>query len=321
MQGRVQGKSNLYPSEMGRKSNSRSGQAWDLAGKQHGIVTRQQLLRLGFGSRSIEHRIAYGRLHPVARGVYAVGWPQLTGDRRWMTAVLAAGPEAALSHRSAGVLWGILATEDAVIDLSTRSHRTVRRPGLRVRSRPSLPQRAIVHRNGIPVTDPALTMIDLATELDPLDLERAVNDADKRDVMPVGMLRSELDDYTGVPGVRPLRQLIDKLTFRLSDSELEVRFRPISDAAGLPAPVSKQRVNGFEVDFYWPELGLIVETDGARFHRTPSAQTRDARRDRAHVLAGMSPLRFTHHEVRYEPATVRRALIDAVAMLQQRLRV
>lgn len=97
-----------------------------------------------------------------------------------------------------------------------------------------------------------------------LELERAVNDADKRDIVHVEALRTALDGYAGLPGVLALRTLIDKLTFRLSDSELEVRFRPIARSAGLPQPLSKQWLNGFEVDFYWPRLGLVVETDGAR---------------------------------------------------------
>lgn len=236
-----------------------------------------------------------------------------SGTRGW--------PEAALSHRSAGVHWGIVGSEGAAIDVSVRRRREVRRHGLQVRGRPSLAEADITHRNWIPVTIPALTMIDLATDLSLLDLERAINDADKRDVIHVGPLRAAIEGYAGLPGVRPLRTLIDKLTFRLSDSELEIRFRPTARAAGLPQPLSKQWVNGFEVDFYWPELGLVVETDGARFHRTPSAQTRDARRDRAHVLAGMSPLRFTHYEVRYEQRAVRDALAAAAAMVQNRIRL
>jgi hypothetical protein len=70
--------------------------------------------------------------------------------------------------------------------------------------------------------------------------------------------------------VRPLRKLLDRLTFRLSDSDLEIFFRPIAASAGLPSPLSKQSVNGFEVDFFWPNLGLVVETDGLRYHRTPT---------------------------------------------------
>lgn len=86
-------------------------------------------------------------------------------------------------------------------------------------------------------------------------------------------------------------------------------------------PRTKLRVNKFEVDFFWPELGLVVETDGLRYHRTPSAQLRDARRDRAHVIAGMTPLRFTHYEVRYEPRRVRAELNKTIAMLRKRIRV
>src|ERR1041384_7458374 len=89
------------------RNEKRSRKSWVLAGRQHGIVARRQLLALGFSARSIEHRIARGRLHPVMHGVYAVGWPKLTTRRRWMAAVLACGDEAVLSHRSAAALWGI----------------------------------------------------------------------------------------------------------------------------------------------------------------------------------------------------------------------
>ncbi len=171
----------------------------------------------------------------------------------------------------------------------------------------------------IPVTGPVRTLVDMAAELGPIAIERAVNDADKRDLIDPETLRLALGDHAGEPGVRPLRQLLDKLTFRLSDSDLEIFFRPIGAAAGLPSPHSKQFVNGFEVDFYWPELGLVVETDGLRYHRTPSSQARDALRDRTHVIAGMSPLRFTHYEIRYEPRKVRTALREANAMLRRRI--
>lgn len=159
----------------------------------------------------------------------------------------------------------------------------------------------------------------MAAELDPVATERAINDADKRDLIDPETLRMALDRYVGEPGVRPLRKLLNRLTFRLSDSDLEIFFRPIATIAGLPSPLSKQFVNGFEVDFFWPNLGLVVETDGFRYHRTPSAQARDALRDRTHVIAGMSPLRFTHYEIRYEPRKVRTALVEANAMLRRRI--
>ncbi len=236
-----------------------------------------------------------------------------------MAAVLAGGDGAALSHRSAAALWGI-GEEAAWIEVSVRRRCELRRPGIRFRGRPSLAPGDIVRHDDIPATSPAQTLVDLATELDPVALERAVNDADKRDLIDPEALRAELMRFRGDPGIRPLRRLLDKLFFRLSDSDLEVYFRRIVKAAKLPIPLTKQRVNNFEVDFLWPDLGLVVETDGLRYHRTPSAQLRDARRDRAHVMAGMTPLRFTHYEVRYEPGRVRAALVKTISMLRRRVR-
>jgi very-short-patch-repair endonuclease len=298
--------------------DKRSRRAWELAGRQHGIVARRQLLALGFGSRSIEHRVARGRLHLVARGVYAVGWPKLTQRRRWMTAVLICGDGAMLSHRSAAALWGIGKEMRGVIDISVTRRCELRRPGLRVRGRPTLGAADIAHHDSIPVTSPTRTLVDLATELSPLGVERAVNEADKHDLVDPETLRSALDDYGGQPGAPALRKLLDQRTFRLSDSDLEILFRSIAISAELSPPLSKQFVNGWEVDFYWPDLGLVIETDGLRYHRTASTQTRDARRDRAHALAGMTPLRFTHYEVKHEPRRVRDQLRQAVSMLRKR---
>jgi very-short-patch-repair endonuclease len=238
-----------------------------------------------------------------------------------MAAVLAGGEGAALSHRSAASLWEIGREEDGRIDISVRRRCELRRPGIRFHGRPRLRAKDILCREDVPVTSPIQTLLDLATELDPIPLERAVNDADKRGLIDPEALREQLVRYGGQPGVRPLRGLLDKLFFQLSDSNLEIYFRRIVRTARLPMPLSKQRVNDFEVDFFWPELGLVVETDGLRYHRTPSAQLRDARRDRAHVMAGMTPLRFTHYEVRYEPDRIRAALDKTIEMLRNRIRL
>jgi hypothetical protein len=296
----------------------RSRQAWALARRQHGVIARRQLLALGFNTREIEHRVGRGRLHLVMRGVYAVGRPQLTPKGRWMAAALACGEGAALSHRSAAALWRIGTEKRGVIDVSVSRLCKVRRRGLRVRSRPTLAPADVVSRDGIPVASIARTLVDLASELSPLRIERAVNEADKQDLIDPETLDRALDDYKGQPGVRPLRDLLDKRTFRLSDSDLEIFFRPIAAAAGLPIPLSKQILNGFEVDFFFPDLGLVVETDGLRYHRTPSTQTRDAQRDRAHTLAGMTPLRFTHYEIKHKPSSVRAELGRAATLLRKR---
>lgn len=238
-----------------------------------------------------------------------------------MAAVLAGGEGACLSHSSAAALWEIGIEHPGWIDVSVLRRCELHRPGLRIRGRPAMATQDLIVHDDIPVTSPARTLVDRASEVGAIDLERAINDADKRDLIDPETLREELDRFEGEPGVKPLRLLLDKLSFHLSDSDLEIYFRRIVSAAGLPTPLSKQRVNRFEVDFFWPELGLVVETDGLRYHRTPSAQIRDARRDRAHVMAGMTPLRFTHYEVRYEPRRVRASLAATIAMLQKRIRL
>jgi very-short-patch-repair endonuclease len=299
------------------RNYKRSRQAWELAGKQHGVVTRGQLLELGFSRSAIEHRVARGRLHVVAHGVYAVGWPKLTPKRVWMAAVLACGKGALLSHSSAAALWEIGSERRGIVDVSVTRRAELKRRGLRVRGRPSLRAESVTSRDGIPITTPVQTLIDLSTELAPIGVERAVNEADKRDLIDPETLRAELNRYSGEPGIKPLRAILDKRTFRLSDSDLEILFRRIAMEAGLLSPLTKAPLNGFEVDFFFPDLGLVVETDGLRYHRTPSTQTRDARRDRAHTLAGLTPLRFTHYEIKYEPALVRSELRRIAAALRR----
>jgi very-short-patch-repair endonuclease len=169
---------------------------------------------------------------------------------------------------------------------------------------------------GIPVTTPTMTLIDLAVELDSRGLERAVNEADRLDLVdPVTLLRS-LDGYTAREGVGRLRSLLGQHVFRLTDSELERRFLRLVRAAKLPMPQTGSRLNGYKVDFYWPDLGLVVETDGLRYHRTPAQQARDGERDRAHTVAGLATLRFTHAQVYSEQALVRRNLKRVIRRLQ-----
>lgn len=156
------------------------------------------------------------------------------------------------------------------------------------------------------------TLIDIACSLDLGRLERAVNEADRLDLIDPEALRTALDAYRGQQGVARLRELLDRRTFRLTDSELERWFLPQVRRAGLSLPLTRQRLNGFKVDFFWPDLRLVVETDGLRYHRTPAQQARDRVRDQAHLAAGFIPLRFTHWQVRYEAGHVR-ATLGAVA--------
>lgn len=160
------------------------------------------------------------------------------------------------------------------------------------------------------------TLLDLARTLGREQLEAAINAADKHDLTDPEELRAALDGYAWRPGVAVLRSVLDRRTFTLTDSQLERAFLPIASRAGLPLPETGGRLNGFKVDFHWPELGLVVETDGLRYHRTPAQQARDRLRDQAHVAAGLTALRFTHAQVRHEPHDVEVTLATVARRLR-----
>jgi very-short-patch-repair endonuclease len=233
-----------------------------------------------------------------------------------MAAVLGCGPRAVLSHGSAAALFGIGSELPNWIEVSVPFVSPRERPGVRVRRRPKLRASDVTIHNGIPVTVPVLTVIDIARNPG-VNLERAVNEADRLDLVDPESLAAALDDFPSQPGVGRLRALLDKLTFRMTDSELERRFLPLIADVGLPLPLTRQYVNGFKTDFFWPELRLVVETDGLRYHRTPAQQARDRVRDQAHLAAGFIPLRFTHWQVRYQAAYVRSVLIAVARRLGQ----
>lgn len=273
-------------------------------------MTRRQLIALGLTADGIKHRIARGRLHPVGRGIYAVGRPELTPQGRWMAAVLACGGPgmAALSHSSAAALFRIGTEQAAAIEISRRSPDPVRVPGIRVHRRPALRNGWYGHYEGIPITTPVQTLIDLATRHGRIQMERAMNEADRLKLVRTDDLRKALDHHPGEPGVARLRATIDRATFRYTRSELERAFLPLVREAGLPTPRTSVYVTGFEVDFHFPGLGLVIETDGLTYHRTPAEQKKDRERDQAHTAAGLVQLRFTHGQIRFEPDRVLRIL-------------
>ncbi len=155
---------------------------------------------------------------------------------------------------------------------STTGHPRPPRPNLR-------PEDLITHR-GIPTTTPIRTLLDLATILTPNQLEAAVSETDVLDLIDPETLRAELESRKGRPGVRPLRALLDRHTYRMTETELERRFLRIVKSTGLPLPETQQQLAG-RTDFHWPALGLVVETDGWRYHRTAARQARDNRRMQA----------------------------------------
>lgn len=195
-----------------------------------------------------------------------------------MAAVLAGGDGAALSHGSAAALWEIGTEHRGQIDISVLRRCEMRRPGMRIRGRPSMPAQDIVFRDDIPVTSPARTLVDQATELAPVALERAVNNADKRDLIDPETLREELERITGEPGVRPLRQMLDALSFRLSDPSPN----PTPDHQRLPVRGGR-RAGGVRLR----ELGGKQFKDAGSPNSSAIRATEDAEMRRRQVLSGV----------------------------------
>jgi Protein of unknown function (DUF559) len=229
-----------------------------------------------------------------------------------MAAVLRCGPQAFLSHESAGALWEIGTERLGRIEVSVPARVARRIPGIVLYRRSGLDPGDVSSRHAIPVTTPVATLIDIAARHGREQLEAAINEADRLDRVDPEALRSALEAVVPRPGVAALRETLDRRTFTRTDSWPERRFLPIARRAGLPPPLTQQWVNGFRVDFYWPDLGLVVETDGLRTHRTPVEQARDRHRDQVHTAAGLTPLRFTHAQIEFEPQHVE-ATLTAVA--------
>jgi very-short-patch-repair endonuclease len=274
---------------------------------QHGVVTRIQLLALGFSDEAIKHRLARGRLRPIYRGVYAVGQLELTQKGKWMAAILACG-DAALSHDSAAAFWGLMRpTEPIHVSALGRSRS---RKGIALHRRSAL---NAMTRDGIRVTTPAQTLIDVATSA---DIEQAIGAAILKRLVSLRALRTAATK-AGRSGAA-LRQVIDRATFRVTQSELERAFLRLIAKAKLPLPETQQRFGTTRVDFYWPATGLVIEADGGRFHATAMQQTEDRRRDQAHLRAGRTPMRITHWQVFHEPAETIALLVDVFTACQCR---
>lgn len=288
------------------KVHPAAGELWELTRAQHGVVTRAQLMEGGLTEKAIAHRLEAGRLHRLWRGVYAVGRPEVGQHGRWMAAVLSCGPQALLSHRSAAALWGIAKDAEREIEVVVPGEQRRRRPGIRLRRRADLSAEHRREVRGIPITDPVSTLVDLASCVVEWRVEKAINDADRLGLIGVEALRTQVASLPPRPGMACLRRLLgcDALT----DTGLERRFLDIVREAGLPMPVTQAWVNGFRVDFYWPDLGLVVEADGWRHHRTPGEQATDHRRDQVHAKAGLKTLRFAEKHVRHEPGQVKATL-------------
>lgn len=261
-----------------------------IAAQQHGVVSVAQLREAGIDKHRVRHRARSGRLHRVHRGVYAVGHRSLPIEARWMAAVLACGESAVLSHRSAASLWGLLDPRSGPVDVSIpRTSGRSKRVGIWLHRCPSLVPSLTTRRRSIPVTTPARTIADLKRVASAAEHRRAIRQAEMR----------SLDIGPGVEqdGTR---------------SELERRFLLLCRRHRLPPPEVNVRIAGLLVDFAWRDLGLIVETDGYKFHRGRGAFEDDRARDLRLRQVGFDVMRFSYRQVVDRPEQVVCALRKAL---------
>ena len=275
-----------------------------LAERQHGVVALGQLVHLGLSANAVRKRVRSGRLHRVHRGVYAVGRARLELRGLRLAAVLACGPGAVLSHRTAADALGILPRRSAVIEVTIPGRSGRSRPGITIHRSRTLRPRDRTTIDAIPCTACARTLTDLAALVDRRALATAIENAERLRIFDLRKLdvssralRNALALYREPP---PTREAFERLAFE------------VFAAAGLDRPAVNVLVDTpaeqLEVDFCWPDRRLVVEADSWEYHRTRAAFERDRRRDWLLHAAGWICLRITWRQLKHAPGEVIAAL-------------
>lgn len=276
----------------------------EVARRQHGLVTRQQLIDAGASAKMIRLRVERGRLRPMHQSVFLFGSvaPPLA---RALAACLACGPDAVVSHRSAAESWGLLnaPAHDRAIDVTVTGGNR-RRVGVTVhRSRTLAPgERTVLDR--VPITTVDRTLLDVALGLRRRTLEQAVAEALAQRLTSGKRLMNFLRRHPRSPGSGKLRAVLDSGDPPRTRSEAEERFLALVRRAGVPKPEVNVRVGPWEVDFHWPRAGVVVEVDGYAWHHSGRAFERDRRRDADLIAQGLQVMRVTWRQMTDEPEGV-----------------
>ncbi len=292
-----------------------------IARAQGGHVTREQLRALGLSRMAIEHRVSQGSLIRVHHGVYAVGRLATTAQESAHAALLAAGPRSALARRSALALWRSARDWPAPHELVSSCD--VRVKGLVVRRSQTLIVRDIRTVQGLRVTSPARTALDLAPSCSAQELTRIVDELRHGCGLSVAALRDVVARNRRHPGAGALRELIGESQREPARSELEREFMRMIRRHRLPLPRLNVYVGGERVDAYFPEHGLVVELDGRLTHGYDwrPAFEEDRRRGVDVMLrTGLPTLRFTWRQIKHQQDATAAKLRAILAARQAPLR-
>ncbi|MGI8412967.1 MAG: type IV toxin-antitoxin system AbiEi family antitoxin domain-containing protein [Solirubrobacteraceae bacterium] len=289
-----------------------------LASQQHAVFGLEQLRGLGLNDDAVHQRAASGRLHRVHRGVYALVPPELlTREGRWLAAVLACGPGAVLSHRSAAALLELRPRGASRIDVTVPSRSRRERPGIDIHRSTTLEPTDTMRARNIPCTTFARPQLDLAEVIDRRGLERAFDQAEILERFDLRALQNQLARNSARPCSSLVRAVLDEHYpgATVTWSELEERFLALCVTAGLPLPevnawiVLPDGGPALRVDFAWRAQRVVVETDGHAVHRTRQAFERDKQRDLRLTLARWRPLRLTWRQIVRQAETVAATMV------------
>ncbi len=280
---------------------------------QRGLVHRSQLLAAGITPGAIKHRLKSGRLHPVYRDVYVVGRPRLEPLAAATAAVMHFRGYAVLSHRTAAQLWGLLDGHERPVAVTTRDVVIKPRAGLIVARSRSLSRTEVRLRDGLPVTSPARTLLDLAGVLDEHELEAAYAIARRAGLARPREIATLIQRAPRSKGIGNLRALTradldgarqGTMAPSLTRSTYERKLLKLIRDARLPRPLANANVEGIEVDLLWPKQKLIVEFDGFAYHSDRSAFERDRERDQRLTAYGYRVIRVTARQLDNSPVAV-----------------
>jgi very-short-patch-repair endonuclease len=288
-----------------------------MAAEQHGVVSTRQLRSCGLDSKAVNRRVRDGRLHPVHRGVYAVGHPALTLTGRFVAAVHACGNAASLSHFACGAYWEFMRWEDRLIDVTVLGTTTRRIAGLRVHRARSMDERDALRRDGMRVTSPARTLLDLAAVLPPKALRRAARQAQAELRVNTRQLAEILERANGHRGVPVLRAIIDDgptpTRSDLEDDLLDLLDRAKIERPEVNAPL---HVGGRSItpDYLWRERRIAIEADSRRWHDDPLTHGNDTDKQAILEANDYRVLRITDRQIDNHPqqtlARIRAALAN-----------
>jgi predicted transcriptional regulator of viral defense system len=276
---------------------------------QNGVFELDQLAELGLSKAAVHKRAARGQHYRVHRRVYSLVPPELLSLRgRYMAAVLASGPGAVLSHRSAAALHQLRPTARARIEVTVPGRNRRRLHGIEIHRSTTLTPADVTVVDGIPVTTVARTLADLAEVLPERGVERALEQAQSLEILDGGALDDQIRRH---PRGACLRRLTSSDVIAApTESELEELFLELCATAGIPDPERQVYVDPDDggpmvrADFLWRRQRLIIETDGARFHGTRRSFESDRRRDQRLTVAGWRVIRITWRQITQRPQEV-----------------